>query len=535
MQRNIGTSRLLAAACALLLMLTNASIVHAQKHGGVLTLEHMDNPPSPSIQEEATASVVIPFMPLFNNLVMYNQHVPQNSFDSIVPELATRWTWNPAMTELTFTLRDGVHWHDGKPLTAADVKCTWDMVSGLEKGKIRKSPRQAWFSNLESITVTGEHEATFHLKRPQPSLLALLASGWSPVYPCHVPSAAMRTKPIGTGPFKFVEFKQNEVIRMTRNTDYWKPGLPYLDGIEYRIIASRSTRMLAFIAGKFDMAYPTDVSVPLLKDIRSQAPNAQCTMRPTAVSTNLIINRDAPPFDNPDIRRALSLTLDRKAFIKILTEGEAQIGGAMLPPPEGVWGMPPATLETLLGYDPDIAKNREAARALMQNAGYGPNKHLQTKVFTRDIATFRDPAVLLIDQLREIYIDGELDVADTTVFYNRVFKKDYSVGLNLTGMSVDDPDQNFYENYACGSLRNYTNYCNPTLEKLYEQQSVETDIAKRKTIVWDIERKLAEDVARPIIMHNRAAACWQPYVKNVSIMVNSIYNGWRFEDIWLDR
>jgi peptide/nickel transport system substrate-binding protein len=345
----------------------------------------------------------------------------------------------------------------------------------------------------------------------------------------------MRTKPIGTGPFKFVEFRQNEVIRMTRNPNYWKPGLPYLDGIEYRIIASRATRMLAFIASKFDMSYPTDVSVPLLKDIRSQAPNAQCVMRPTAVSTNLIINRDARPFDNPDIRRALSLTLDRKTFISILTEGEAQIGATLLPPPEGIWGMPPAMLETLLGYDPDIAKNREAARSLMHKFGYGPDKRLQTKVFTRDIATFRDAAVLLIDQLREIYIDGELDVADTTVFYNRVFKKDYSVGLNLTGNSVDDPDQNFYENYACGSLRNYTNYCNPALEKLYDQQSVETDIAKRKTLVWDIERKLAEDVARPIIMHNRTAACWQPYVKNVTIMVNSIYNGWRFEDVWLDR
>ena len=125
-------------------------------------------------------------------------------------------------------------WHDGKPFTAADVKCTWDMVSGLEKGKIRKSPRQAWFTNLESITVNGEHEVTFHLKRPQPSMLALLAAGWSPVYPCHVSSAAMRTKPIGTGPFKFVEFRQNEIIRMERNPDYWKPGLPYLDGIEYR-------------------------------------------------------------------------------------------------------------------------------------------------------------------------------------------------------------------------------------------------------------------------------------------------------------
>jgi len=527
--------RVFAAVLAGALALGAASGAQAQKSGGILRMYFQDSPPSASIHEEGTASVVIPFMAIYNNLVMYDQHVAQNSRDSIVPELATSWKWSDAGTALTFTLRDGVRWHDGVKFTAADVKCTWDMVSGLAPGKMRRSPRQAWFSDLAEITVAGDHEVTFHLKRPQPALLALLASGWSPVYPCHVPSAAMRTKPIGTGPFKFVELRQNDSIRLERNPDYWKPGLPYLDAIDYKIIPSRSTRMLAFIAGKFDMTYPTDVSVPLLKDIRSQAPKAQCTMRPTAVSTNLIINRDAAPFDNPDIRRALALTLDRKSFNDIINEGQGRIGGAMLPPPEGVWGMPLEVLRTLPGYGGEVEQNREQARALMQKAGYGPDHRLRTKVFTRDIAAFRDPALLLIDQLRSIYIDADLDVVDTGLFYNRVFKKDYSIGLNLTGSSVDDPDQHFFENYACGSLRNYTNYCNPALETLFAKQSVESDPAARRDIVWEIERKLAEDVVRPIIFHDVAAACWQPYVKNLTIMVNSIYNGWRYEDIWLDK
>ena len=207
----------------------------------------------------------------------------------------------------------------------------------------------------------------------------------------------------------------------------------------------------------------------------------------------------------------------------------------MLPPPEGVWGMPTDVLETLTGYGPDLIRNREAARAIMRAQGYGPDKMLKTKVFTRDIPTFRDPALILNDQLKEIYIDADLDVVDTPLFYNRVFKKDYSIGLNQTGSSIDDPDQNFYENYACGSLRNYTNYCNPALERDFERQSMETDVAKRKAMVWDIERKLADDVVRPIIFHDVAAGCWHPYVKNMTIMVNSIYNGWRWEDLWLDK
>jgi peptide/nickel transport system substrate-binding protein len=501
----------------------------------VITLPHLDTPPSPSIQEEGTASVVIPFMPLYNNLVIFDQHVARNTMDTIVPELASKWSWDEAAKVLTFTLRQGVTWHDGKSFTSADVKCTWDMVSGLVPGKIRKSPRQAWFTNLERITVNGDYEVSFHLKRPQPSFLSMLASGWSPVYPCHVSSAAMRTKPMGTGPFRFVEYRLNELMRLERNPNYWKKGLPYLDGIEYRIVPNRATRMLGLAAGKFDMSYPTDVSVALMRDLKSQAPALECFTRRSNVSTNLIINRDAPPFDNPVVRRALALTLDRAAFIDILTEGQAAVAGAMLPPPDGVWGMPKVMLEVLPGYGPDIKRNRDEARELMRGLGYGLGNRLKTKVFTRDTPGFRDPALIVTEHLKEIYIDSEVEVVDTPLFYNRVFKKDYSIGMNQTGSALDDPDQNFYENYSCGSLRNYTNYCNPELEKAFERQSIERDFETRKRMVWEIERKLIEDVARPIIFHGVAGACWQPYVKNVTIMVNSVYNGWRWEDIWLDR
>ncbi len=532
MQHGLSAARLAVIVGLALLSCLPAA---AQQRGGTLTIEHIDSPPSASIHEEGTASVVIPFMAIYNNLVIYNQHVAQNSREAIVPDLASAWQWDESGTALTFTLREGVKWHDGTPFTAADVKCTWDMVAGLGETKLRRSPRQAWYRNLESVTVSDAHRVTFHLKRKQPALLALLASGWSPVYPCRVPPATMRTQPVGTGPFRFVNYRQNQSIRLERNPDYWKPGLPYLDAIEYKIIPSRATRMLAFIAGRFDMTYPPDVSVPLLKEIRAQAPQAQCLMRPTAVSTNVIINRDAAPFDESDIRRALALTLDRSAFVDILSEGQAKIGGAMLPPPEGLWGLPPEELSDLPGYGPDVAASREQARALMQKHGYGPNNRLRIKLFTRNLASFRDPALILIDQLKHIYIDAELDVVDTALFYNRVFKKDYTIGMNQTGSSVDDPDQHFFENYACGSLRNYTNYCNPGLEKLFVQQSTEADFAKRRAIVWEIERTLAEDIARPVLFHGDAAACWQPAVKNLTIMVNSIYNGWRFEDVWLEQ
>ncbi len=345
----------------------------------------------------------------------------------------------------------------------------------------------------------------------------------------------MRQHPIGTGPFKFVEYKPNEYIKVRKNPDYWKPGRPYLDGIDYIIVPNRSTAILGFTAGQFDVTWPFSVTLPLLKDVKSQAPQANCQLATNNGTVNLLVNRDKPPFDNADLRKAFALSLDRKSFIGILTEGQGKIGGAMLPPPTGLWGMPPEMLATIPGYGPDVKKNRDEARAIMQKLGYGPDKKLEVKVSTRNVATFRDPAVILIDQLKEIYVDGVLETIETANWHSKVTRKDYTVALNATGSGVDDPDQQFYENYACGSARNYSDYCNHELDKKFDEQSAMADQDERKKLVWEIDKKLQEDAARPIIFHELAATCMQPQVKGLTIMVNSIYNGWRLEDVWLDR
>jgi peptide/nickel transport system substrate-binding protein len=521
------------AAAGALLFVSVANGALAQKQGGVLRMSHFDSPASMSLHEEATAAANRPIMGVFNNLVMYKQDIAQNSMQSIVPDLAASWSWSEEGTELTFPLRQGVKWHDGKPFTAKDVKCTWDMLTGKSDEKLRLNPRKSWYRNLDEVTTNGDFEVTFRLKRPQPSFLALLASGWSPVYPCHVAPRDMRTRSIGTGPFKFVEFKPNELIRVSRNPDYWKKGQPYLDGIEYTIIPSVSTRILGFIAGKFDTIY--GVTVPLLKDVKSQAPDAICEVVPTNVPRTLLVNPAAPPFDNPDLRQAMALSLDRKAFIDIITEGLGDVGGVMLPAPEGDWGMPPDMLKSLPGYDLDVAKNRFEARKIMERLGYGPNKPLAVKVSVRNIAPARDPAVILIDQLKEIYIDGELEPVDTTQWYPKVTRKDFSVGLVVSENGLDDPDQQFYENYVCGADRNYGGYCNPQLDELIDRQSMEANREKRRQLVWEIEKKLAADNVRPVIFYPRGAICWQPRVKGLTLMVNSIYNGSRFEDLWLDN
>ena len=469
-------------------MVAAAGPATAQKNGGVLKIQHWDSPASMSIHEEATYSVVVPVMGVMNNLVVFDQHIAQNSMDTIRPDLAESWAWSEDGKELTFKLRHGVKWHDGKPFTAADVKCTFDLIQGKAKDHFRINPRKDWYHNLVEVTTKGDDEAIFHLKRPQPALLALLASGYSPIYPCHVSPQQMRLHPIGTGPFKFVEFKTNEYIRLEKNPDYWKKGRPYLDGIDSRHRAEPldGDPRLHRRPVRHDMArYRHGAAV---EGREEPVAERECILRTSNATTNLLVNRDMPPFNNPDLRKAMALALDRKAFNQIINEGEGKIGGAMLPPPEGIWGMPEEMLRTIPGYGGDVEKNRAEARKIMEKLGYGPDKHLEINVSTRNVASYRDPAVILIDQLKEIYIDGTLDTVETANWHKKVTRKDYTVALNATGSAVDDPDQQFYENYACGSPRNYSDYCSKDLQKKFDEQSAMSDQQKRKKLVWEIDK-----------------------------------------------
>jgi peptide/nickel transport system substrate-binding protein len=524
------------ATMAPILFLFMTSIVSAQKPGGTLRVYHRDSPASMSIYEETTLSTSMPMMGVFNNLVIFDPSEAQNRLENIIPDLAESWSVSENAKDVTFKLRSGVKWHDGKPFTANDVKCSWDLLLGKGQGKLRVNARETWWTNLGDVTADSDYEATFHLKRPQPSFLALLASGLSPVYPCHVSPAEMRQHPIGTGPFKFVEFKPNQSIKVVRNPDYWKSGRPYLDGVEYTIVKDPSTANLAFIAGNFDMTFPlAGLTIPLMKNIESAAPQAICELNSgEGINRHLLVNYHTAPFDNPQIRRAMALSIDRKAFVDTIAQGEGQVGGVLQPPPGGLWGMPAEEVNKLSGYGLDVDKNRAEGRQIMQPLGYNGTNPLKIKVTTRNIPPFRDPAVLLIDQLKHVYVEGELEVVDTPQYYPRILRKDFTVALNLQTSGPDpDPILNIF--YGCGASINWDGYCNPEIDELIERQSREGDPAKRKEVLWQIERKLAEDGARPILFYAKGATCRQPYVRGFTQMANSLFNGWRMEDVWLDK
>ncbi len=251
-----------AVAIAVALMLS-AGMAEVQKAGGTLRVYHRDSPASMSILEEVTISAVAPVMAVFNNLVMFDQHVPQNSLKSIVPDLALSWAWSEDAKELTFKLRPGVRWHDGKPFTAADVECTWDLILGKSPTRLRIDPRKSWYWNLDHVAAKGNDEVVFP---PEAAAAGIhRAARLGPLAGLSLPCPAGGDAPAPDRHrtrSNFVSYQPNESIKLVRNQDYWKPGRPYLDGIEWTIIPNRSTAILAFVAGKLDMTFPYEVTVP---------------------------------------------------------------------------------------------------------------------------------------------------------------------------------------------------------------------------------------------------------------------------------
>ncbi len=160
----------------LLIVITSlATAAVAQKSGGTLRAPLRENPSSASLLEQVSIVVNEPFMPVFNNVLIYDQQERMARAETIRPDLATAWSWSPDNLVLTLKLRQGVKWHDGKPFTSADVQCTWDTITGKRDSNWRKNPFKEWYGNLKEVTVAGPYEVRFTLTRPQPSFLSFIA------------------------------------------------------------------------------------------------------------------------------------------------------------------------------------------------------------------------------------------------------------------------------------------------------------------------------------------------------------------------
>ena len=214
--RVLGAAALLAA-CSLALLPAPAS---AQKYGGILNSMLRESPAHFSPLEVNTVEPVITSVPTYNNLVVFDPLQAQESLANVIPDLAEKWSTSDGGKRLTFTLRRGVKWQDGKPFTSADVRYTLDLLRGVGTAKLRLNPRKAWFWNVKDVQVNGDFEISIVLGQPQPSMLALLASHLLPIVPAHRDPNELRQKPVGTGPFRVKEIVPEQSVLLERNPDY---------------------------------------------------------------------------------------------------------------------------------------------------------------------------------------------------------------------------------------------------------------------------------------------------------------------------
>ena len=507
----------------------------APKRGGILNAMLGEDPPGFSIHEVATISGLWPVMPCYSNLVLFDQLKAHETAETVLPELAEKWSWQDNYRNLVFFLRRGVKWHDGHPFTSRDVKYTFDVVREAPDApaKLRLNPRKEWYANIDAIEAADPYTVVFRLKRPQPSLLLMLASGYSPVYPAHVPPAELRQRCIGTGPFKPKQYARGEIVELERNPDYFVSGRPYLDGIRYPIIGERGTRLAALQAGRLDVAMPLEMTKTMADTIKANAPALVVAETGQIGSDNVIMNHKKPPFDNLVVRRAISLAMDRQAFVQGVRHGGARVGTSVMPRPYGAWGLLDKEVRTLPGYR-SAAIDKAEAKRLLASAGYGPGKPLRVELTTRAFAIYVDLASFVADQLRLVGVDATVKQIESSAFFPALARRDYLIGANLTAAAVDDPDVYFYENFKCGTSRNYTDYCSEQTDKLIDAQSQELDRDRRTKLVWEIQRKLEADVARPMLgWRNEYFTQW-PYVRNL-VPHHSLYNYGRMQDVWLDR
>jgi len=520
----------------LVIALGTPAISQTPKSGGTLNItQREDLPQGFAIHETQTSSTVWPSMPCLNNLVIYDPAKKVESMDSIVGELAEKWSWQDNYRNLVFFLRKGVKWHDGQPFTSKDVKYTFDMIREAPDAaaKLRINPRKDWYANVDKIETPDANTVVFHLKRPQPSILMMLASGYSPVYAAHVPPASYRTGCIGTGPFKLKEWRKGEFVEYVKNPDYFVKGRPYLDGLKYVVIVERGTRTAALQSGAVDVAFPGETSKTQSEQLKKAVPQLVVTPVSENVNNNVIMNIKKPPFDNLKIRLAVSHAIDRRALIQAVYQGGGIVGVSMAPKPHAFWGLSEKDLAGLPGYG-KAAEEKATAKKMMAELGYTPDKPLRVEMVTRAIPIYVDMASFVINELKQIGIEATLKQIETAQWHAMAVRGEYQIGANLTGLGADDPDGNFYENYACGSPRNYTHYCSEQVQKMFDQQSQEVDQKKRLEMVYAIQKKLEEDAARPILSWRLDYFTHWPHVKGL-VPQNNVYNFGRMQEVWRDK
>lgn len=489
---------LVACLCAALSGCARWGAAEANSPGVVTCLlESMPINLDPRIGTDASSAYLDELM--FDSLVAYDEHM------NIVPDLAERWQIPDPLTYI-FYLRPNVRFHDGRLLTSADVKFTFDSIlSGAVQTAKRGSYRM-----ISSIDTPNDSTVVFHLSAPYASFLWNLTRAGIGIVP-KGSGAAVSEHPIGTGPFRFVSMEADDEVILARNPDYFG-GAPKIEGLRLRIVPDAIVRALELRKGTADLSDPNSLTPDMVAALAKE-PHLSVENVPGTELAYIAFNLSDPILAHREVRQALAYATDRASMIRYLLHGRARPAASLLPPAH--WA-----------YDPNLPQyeyDPERAETLLDSAGFrrgsdGVRFHLEIKTSTEENA--RVLSEVLAAQWRRVGVDLQPRPLETGTFYADITRGSFQLYTFRWVGGNNDPDM---FQYVFSSTRfppngaNRGHYRNPQMDALLEEQSRETDEQKRKALLWQIQQIAAQDEPYINLWYNNEVCVYRDRLAGVSV------------------
>lgn len=506
--------------------------------GGVLRVALGQYPPNFDVLQTVTYATQFPMAAAYNLLV---RHDPDN-YGEVIGDLAESWEWLDDTT-IEFRLHEGVRFHSGVEFTSADVKYTFERIIDPPEGI--SSPRRSTLANIASIETPDDYGLVITLQRPQPDFLDLVATPFNVIYPEAVArpldeaGEGMRFTIDGTGPFKLEESIEGEVLVFTRNDDYFKPGLPLLDGVEYYPVPAGEQTRAALESGQIDATWfiPSPGETAAINDL----PSLTASFRAFPIFVNLVMNMDVPALQDVRVREAMSLAVDRQGFVETVGPlAGAQFPSRGLMPPGSPFELTDDEFSAVSGYDThvgldgDIEANRERARELLAEAGA---EGLTLRMVTRsEVPAFRDSATYIAEQLGQIGLNVEVESLDTGAFTAATKDRAFDIYPHSIAMDGVVPDSILGASYTSEGGRNYGGWEDAAIDAAFLAQSQETDPARRAELIRDFQIQFLESY-----YHIQMAYVGYGYALNNDIQgwnaegQPTLYTNMDFESLWINR
>ncbi|MBI2909520.1 MAG: ABC transporter substrate-binding protein [Chloroflexi bacterium] len=509
------------------------------KSGGMLTASIYADPPSLDPHQETSFIALTVAQPAMNGLIDFD---PNDITRKIRPALAEKWELSKDGTVLTFDLRKGVTWHDGKPFSSADAKASLERA-GVNPPKGAVSPLKSAFQPVAKMETPDDYTLRLTLNYPYAEILDVVAAGYNLMMPKASVDALGGAKIrradqiVGTGPFKPKSYDSGVGWTFVKNAAYFKKGLPHLDELRYYVIKDESTRFSAFRTKRVLVEAKSPGFSPAQKEALEKSPEAGQIVLSQGMPYSLWVlqlnTRSAGPIGDVRVRKAIHLAVDRQRMKKLHTfQPPPIIGGVIFP--ESKFAIPAETIEKMPGFrqpkDDDIAESNR----LLEEAKVPKGTPLT--VITREVANYRDQAIILTEELKLMGFAATIKLVDTATIYEVMDKRDFAALSFAYSSWSTSPHFEFGARFVAGGGRDYEGVSDERLNSLYARQARSLDVEERKRLFWEMERILREEIvpAIPFYWATKVTGHWRE-VKGHPGFGLGYYEGNSMEEVWLDK